>query len=209
MPDSASPFSLTLPPESVPGSVNTGLDLTLRPSDLGLESPADDTGSSEPEETQVRSSPAWEPTHSQPPAPVLALSRSPHLSERQFIWVTHRLSTADDLEACVAADVPADEVIEWRKNASFCGFLESALRDKNQTFRDLTSHMLPEAARAVYRLLTTGNLKDQAKGVQMLLRHQGLFVDTVRVQDEAAIASLLSKLREPGIVEIQHVTPRD
>jgi hypothetical protein len=87
--------------------------------------------------------------------------------------------------------------------------LESALRDKNQTFRDLTSHMLPEAAREVYRLLTTGNLKDQAKGVQMLLRHQGLFVDTVRVQDEAAIASLLSKLREPGIVEIQHVTPRD
>lgn len=136
------------------------------------------------------------------------LVKSPHLTDRQFIWVTYRLSTMDDLEACAAADVPADEVLEWRRDEQFNQFLRGALADKNKTFRDLTSHLLPETGRVIYRLLTSPNLRDQAKGATLLLRQQGLFLDKVEVMDQAAIAGLLSKLRTPGPVEIIDVEPR-
>lgn len=176
-----------------------GIEPTVLPTGLESEETNEDSGQSGPG-SQVMLLP--------PPAGSPEITRSPHLTDRQFIWVTYRLSTMDDLEACAAAQVPPDEVIEWRKDPQFGDFLVTALKDKSKTFRDLTAHLLPETGRVLYRLLTSTDLRQQAKGAQMLLRHQGLFLDTLQVKDEAAIASLLTKLREPGQTEILDITPR-
>lgn len=202
---------MTTTPGTDSASPPTEPDSILRSSGLGIEQTASDTATENAAPLYSQKPPVLTPipseSRSDPGGDVLV--KSPHLSERQFIWVTYRLSTMDDLEACAAAVVSVDEVLEWRQDERFNGFLAGALEDKAKSFRDLTSHLLPETSRAMWRLLTEGNLKDQAKGVALILRHQGLFVDTVRVEDQAAIASLLDRLRSRQPVTINDVTPRE
>jgi len=131
-----------------------------------------------------------------------------HLTERQLVWVAHRLSQADDLYACAASGVEPDEVIEWRNDPDFSAFLERSLRDKSGNFRPLTENLLPIATRTLYDLLANGNNRERQRALSQLMKIHGFEVQTVRKEDPEAIQDLLSRLRQPVPVEVVDIEPR-
>lgn len=195
---------LTTTPEPGKGPRIPVTDLELMSVALGIEQPAPDTEQSNvpgvmPDRglLQAASAPA-----------LLGDAVALHLTERQFVWIAHRLSLSDDLEACVAAAVEPDEVLEWRKETAFNQAVADALTDKRGNFRPLSTNLLPLALRTMYSMIASTNPRERKDGMNMLLRSQGLFVDTVQTVDADSVNQLLSKLRQPVTVQIIDMEPR-
>jgi hypothetical protein len=142
------------------------------------------------------------------------ISDQPALSEPQLIWLTHRLGTRTDDEACAATyaetETPIDltTVEEWRRDPTFEGVYQSALSNKREAFRYIGGQMLPKALRVMWGLLHSTSPRAQVQGLQLLLRSQGLLIDKVQRVDTEALADLVARLREHHPAPVITVTPK-
>lgn len=132
-----------------------------------------------------------------------------HLTERQTVWISHRLSLGDDLDACVSAGVSVEEVISWRENPAFSLAVQQGLWDKRGAFRQLTEQMMPLATRVIYQMLASGDDKTRAKGLALLLRSHGMLIDVKQTSSPDQVRELLEQLRAPVQVEVANVEPRE
>lgn len=121
----------------------------------------------------------------------------PSLSEGQLKWLAMRLGVEDDDEACKRTAVPLLVVDVWRQDPNFSAIEATAMGNKREGFRLLTSHLLPKALRRLDDLLDSANLKDVVKGITLLMRIQGMLADKVNLIDKDDLARLFERLREP------------
>lgn len=156
-------------------------------------------------------SPTVAPTGELPALPALptALGEAfTHLSERQFDWLSWRLGTATDDEACEAAEIDPAEVLVWRGDPAFEAVYQRALENKREAFRVLGTHMLPKALRVINRLLESSSFKANQAGLQLLLKTQALLDQPQKDQSEQ-VNRLLEALRMPGTVVPAEIRPRE
>ena len=130
------------------------------------------------------------------------VSDQPSVTAQQFIWLTYRLETASDLEACQAtyaamdAPVDLDVVWKWREDAQFEAIYQECLANKREAFRYLGGQALPRALRALWQLLGSPSDRSKVQGLNLLLRSQGLLIDKVETHDPEAVEQLMAQLRE-------------
>jgi hypothetical protein len=122
---------------------------------------------------------------------------SPHLTEIQLKWLALRLGLPSDEEANRINSVSAAQLAEWRLDSGFAAVEQTAMGNKREGFRLLTTHLLPKAVRRIDDLLDSPSLKDVAKGLTLLMRIQGLLVDKVTLVDKDDLQRLMDKLRSP------------
>lgn len=141
----------------------------------------------------------------QPPAPEETFT---HLTERQFEWLSFRLGTDTDADACEAVTLDPLEVSAWRGDPAFEAVYQRALENKREAFRVLGTHMLPKALRVINKLLDLPSVKANQIGLQLLLKTQAL-LDQPQHDQADRIVQLLDVLRTPGRVVMSETQPRD
>lgn len=140
-----------------------------------------------------------------------AVSDQPSITEPQFIWLSHRLGTRTDEEACALtyaeSETPIDlpEVEQWRRDPVFESVYQDMLKNKREAFKYLITQMNGKALRVLWGLLHSSRERAQVQGLQLLLRAQGLLIDKVQTTDPEAIHDLMAQLRAPRPVVIQGV----
>jgi hypothetical protein len=125
----------------------------------------------------------------------------PHVTATQLRWLTHRLESGDNLEACTASEIDPLTVLGWMSDPQFRSVFDQALENKREGFKALTAHLLPAVIRALQDLLTAGSNKDKKEASQLLLRAQGLLIDKASVISPDAISSLFQLLRQEQPVQ--------
>lgn len=124
----------------------------------------------------------------------------PHLTEDQFAWLAARLGVDTDAAAFRTlgeTELSPITVAGWRADPGFAAIEQIALGNKREGFKMLSTHLLPKALRRINGLLDAPSPRDVVKGVQLLLRVQGLLVDKVALVNKDDLANLFERLREP------------
>lgn len=125
----------------------------------------------------------------------------PHVTSQQLRWLTYRLESGDDREACDLSGTDPYQILSWMADPGFRATYESALDNKREGFKTLTSHLLPSVIRSLQEMLDKGNMKDKKEASALILRAQGLMVDKSQSVDPNAIQGLFALLREERPVE--------
>lgn len=125
----------------------------------------------------------------------------PHITAQQLRWLTYRLESGDNQEACESSGIDPLEVLAWMGDPGFLATYQAAIENKREGFKTLTSHLLPAVIRSLHDMLETGSNKDRKEASLLILRAQGLLIDKAVTADPQAINALFSLLREERPVE--------
>jgi hypothetical protein len=125
---------------------------------------------------------------------------APSLSEEQVKWLSLRLGSESDEATCRVLNVSPVTVMAWRADPGFAAVEQTAMGNKREGFRLLTTHLLPKAVRRIEDLLDSASLRDVAKGVTLLLRVQGMLVDGQKLIDKDDLQMLMERLRAPSSI---------
>lgn len=125
----------------------------------------------------------------------------PHVTAAQLRWLTFRLESGDNAEACSLSGDDPLTVLTWLGDPEFFEVYQAALDNKREAFKTLSSHLLPAVIRSLDDLLRTGSNKDKKEASTLILRAQGLLVDKTGVVDPGSITALFSLLRQDQPVE--------
>jgi hypothetical protein len=127
----------------------------------------------------------------------------PHITADQLRWLTYRLESGDNQEACERAETDPLTVLEWMADPDFFFIFKSALENKREAAKTLTSHLLPSTLRTLQDILATGSHKDKLAAATLVTRLQGLLVDRVSSAGQGTITDLFRLLREEKVVQPQ------
>lgn len=130
----------------------------------------------------------------------------PHITAAQLRWLTYRLESGDDREACLLSETDPIDVLAWMADPGFRATYDAALENKREGFKVLTSHLLPSVLRALQHMLAHGTNKDKKEASTLILRAQGLLIDKAPTTSPDAIQALLAILREERPIEARVVS---
>lgn len=121
-----------------------------------------------------------------------------HLTEQQFEWLTWRMGVATDDEACELSSIDQSLVDTWMADPEFVQIRQESMENKREAFRYLSSQLIPKTLRTINALLDADSISAQVKGVNLLLRAQGLLIDKRVVADADSISRLREALLAPS-----------
>lgn len=125
----------------------------------------------------------------------------PHVTADQLRWLTHRLESDSNHAACERSGVDPLVVLGWMGEPDFYAVFTSALENKREAAKTLTSHLLPSTLRTLQDILGTGTHKDKLAAATLVARLQGLLVDRTATAGQGTITDLFALLREERMVE--------
>lgn len=137
-----------------------------------------------------------------------ATENVPRVTEEQFEWLAWRLGVVDDQAANDATGTPPALLEAWKADPEFVALYQICESDPRAGFRMLGGSLLPKALRTIYGLLNSDSPKVQEKGLNYLLRTQGLLIDKPPTVDPDALGRLIEQLRAPQPAQIIDITPR-
>jgi len=134
------------------------------------------------------------------------ISGQKHLTNQQIYWISLRLGYANDLEACIQANIDLETVELWRADPDFEEVLQNCLRDKRGAFKYLGIQVLPKIMQGLLTDLDSGSARRRLKATEYILRSQGLLVDKTEKIDKAALDDLLRSLNAPMPAQVIDVS---
>lgn len=132
-------------------------------------------------------------------------SSSDQLSEVQCLWLSFRRQTASDRAALhrvnewLALDPPLEEaeVSAWWRSEKFQDLANSVLETPATTsFLSLTETLFPVAFRTLHALLSSKDHRAQGKGLELLLKMNGMLIERVKTDTPETISEITKLLRE-------------
>ena len=118
------------------------------------------------------------------------------ITEQQFVWLSHRMGCEDDLEPCKIMQLDPNIIADWLTQPDFSVVYEKVLGNKREGFKYLATQLLPKGLRVLNDLLDSSSVNAQVRGLQMLLRTNGLLIDKVQKVDSDAVNRLMESLRQ-------------
>ncbi len=125
----------------------------------------------------------------------------PHITAAQLRWLTYRLESGSNAEACTLSETDPLTVLQWMAEDGFRATYEASLENKREGFKTLTAHLLPAVIRSLQEMLDSKTMKDRKEAATLLLRAQGLLVDKTSLVSPDAVHALFSLLREERPIE--------
>lgn len=130
----------------------------------------------------------------------------PSLSQAQYKWILARSQVADDAAACLLTETPEIIVWDWKQEPGFASVLDLTLSNRREGFKVLGTYLLPKALRKIEQLIDSDDSRANAKGINLLLRAQGMLVDKVAKVDRSALEVLMDSLRAPTHIRVIEAT---
>lgn len=121
----------------------------------------------------------------------------PHVTEQQFEFLSWRVGTATDEEACTYAEIDPDLLLDWLMDPNFVAVYETCLANKREGLKLLSVHLNGKVLRVINRMLSSSSEKSQKEAANMLIRIQGLYVDKTQGVDRDAITRLMEEIMRP------------
>ncbi len=118
----------------------------------------------------------------------------PGISEVQFNWLTYRMGLDDDAQACIVTNVDVTVVESWKEDGDFLYAYEKCLTNKREAFKYLVTQLNGKALRTINDLLDADRTDAKVRGVQLLMRAQGLLIDKQHTVDIDAVTRLVQSL---------------
>lgn len=124
----------------------------------------------------------------------------------QVRWMAHRMMAHSDLEACVEMERQErgsvtewlDRVEAWKADPGFVMGYTYCLGDPKEGTKWLATALLPAIIPALMDTINTP--RTRSKGIELLLKMHGMFVDKVEVATQEDIRVLVADLRRPTVL---------
>jgi hypothetical protein len=124
----------------------------------------------------------------------------PGVSEVQFNWLSYRMGLDDDNQACIVTNVDMTVVATWKEDPDFQYAYEKCLTNKREAFKYLVTQLNGKALRVIHELLDSPRTDARVRGLQLLMRAQGLLIDKQHTVDIDAVTRLVQSLRETEVI---------
>ncbi len=124
----------------------------------------------------------------------------PGVSEVQFHWLSYRMGLDDDNQACLITNVDVTVVNAWKEDADFLYAYEKCLTNKREAFKYLVTQLNGKALRTINDLLDSERTDARVRGLQLLMRAQGLLIDKQHTVDIDAVTRLVQSLTQTEVI---------
>lgn len=132
----------------------------------------------------------------------------PDLTDTQVTWLSYRLDTGNDEEATARSGI---DPAAWSNDSEFIRVYQMSVGNKREGFKYLGTQMLGKALRVISQLLDRALNENDVRAAQtalnMLLRSQGMLIDSLKVDSKSDVANLFELLRQEQPVTVEAIRP--
>lgn len=136
------------------------------------------------------------------------------VSEIQALWLSFRRQTSTDKAAIdrvnqwleLKPPLTTEEINAWWTQEKFQDLANAVLETPATTsFLSLTEQLFPVAFRTLHSMLTSKDARAQGKGLELLLKMNGMLIERVKTDTPETIAEITKLLRETRSMNVVEV----